>query len=71
MIWTRKQLQTAAAQLTLFHNLNFTWIPGHNNITGNEVADKVARDATNCLETPTYDIPISWKSTKQNRRQRR
>ena len=27
------------------HNVNLDWIPGHSDIKGNEIADKLAREA--------------------------
>ncbi|CAH0401922.1 unnamed protein product [Chilo suppressalis] len=55
-------------------NVLFAWIPGHHNITGNEVADKLAKDSVNCgdvfpyknlvndlLLLPKVHLRISWE----------
>jgi ribonuclease HI len=46
------QIQDVIHNLVVDKNIAFVWVPGHNNIQGNETSDKAAKAATN-LQMPS------------------
>src|SRR4029077_18264059 len=40
--------------------LHLAWVPGHDGVEGNEVADEIAKGAASCLE-PSSDLPPRYR----------
>ena len=56
-------IQMTAFELTKSFNIQFTWIPGHRNIEGNEMADRAAKEAASSQEEP-QQAQTSWSLFK-------
>ena len=58
------KIQKLAVDITHRINIKFIWVPGHSNIDGNEVADRVAKDTANNPNIPVSEMALNWTSTK-------
>ena len=56
-------IQMTTVELAKRFNIKFTWIPGHRNIEGNEMADRAAKEAASSQEEP-QQVKTSWSSIK-------
>ena len=60
---TANEARKSLISLGLKNTVKLTWVQSHKGTEGNEVADKAARDATNC-EIFGPNIPLAMASAK-------
>ena len=64
-ISTIAKIQKLAFQVTKSYCVSFYWVPGHEGIAGNEIADQEARAAAENPRTRMKNSKICWSNAKE------